>query len=65
MGGWASRVKGIQEGTCCVEHWVFYTISESWDTTSEANDVLYGDSYIIVIKINEKKRVDAKPASVR
>ena len=38
VGGWASLVKGIKEGTCCKEHWVLYANNES-----KTNDVLYGD----------------------
>ena len=41
--GWASQVKGIKEGTYCMEHWVLYADNESWNTTSKTNDVLYGD----------------------
>ena len=40
MGGWASRVKCIKEGTCCMEHWVLYTTNESLNITSKTNDVL-------------------------
>ena len=43
VGGWASPVMGIKEGTYCMEHWVLYANSESWSTTSKTNDVLYGD----------------------
>ena len=42
-GGWVNLVVGIKEGTyCCMEHWVLHVNSESWNTTSKTNDVLYG-----------------------
>ena len=41
--GWASPVMGIKEGTNCMERWVLYPNSESWNTTSKTKDVLYGD----------------------
>ena len=34
---------GTKEGTDCMEHWVLYANSESWNTTSKTNDVRYGD----------------------
>ena len=37
------RGEGIKKGMDCMEHWVFYANSESWNTTSKTNDVLYGD----------------------
>ena len=43
VGGWASLVMGIKEGTYCMEHWVLDANNESWNTTSKTNDVLYGD----------------------
>ena len=43
VGGWASPVMGIKDGTYCMEHWVLYGNNESWNNTSEAGDVLYGD----------------------
>ena len=42
VGGWASLVKGIKEGTYCMEPWVLHTNNESWNATSKTNDVLYG-----------------------
>lgn len=41
VGGWVSLVMGIKEGTGCMEQWVLH--SESWNTTTKTNDVLYGD----------------------
>ena len=43
MWGWVSLVMGIEEGTYCMGHWVFYTNNESWNTTSKTNDVLFGN----------------------
>jgi len=43
VGGWASPVIGIKEGTYRMEHWVPYENNGSWITTSKTNDVLYGD----------------------
>ena len=43
VGRWASPVMGIKEGLYCVEHWVLCANNESWNTTSKANDILYGD----------------------
>ena len=39
VGGWASLLMGIKEGTCCMEHWVFYASKASWNTTSKTNNV--------------------------
>ena len=38
-GGYS--VMGIEEVTCCDEHWVLYATDESLNTTSKTNDVLY------------------------
>ena len=48
VGVWGSLVVGIEEGTCCDNHWVLYTNNESWNTTSKTKDVLYGDSHNII-----------------
>lgn len=32
---------GVEELTCCDEHWALYVTNESWNTASETNDVLY------------------------
>ena len=42
VGGYASLMMGIKEGTYCVEHWVLDANNESWKITSKTNDVLYG-----------------------
>ena len=39
VGDWDRPVIGIKEGTYCVVHWVLYTNNESWNTTSETNNV--------------------------
>ena len=36
-------VMDSKEVTYCMEHWVLYMNSESWNTTSKTNDILYGD----------------------
>ena len=43
VGDWDRPAMGIKEGTYCMEHWVLYANSESWNTTPKTNDVLYGD----------------------
>ena len=43
VGDWDRPVMGIKKGTYCMEHWVLYTINESWNTTSKTKDVRYGD----------------------
>lgn len=43
LWGWGILVMGIKEGTGCNEHWVLDTHNESWNATSNTNDVLYGD----------------------
>ena len=43
MDGWVGPVMGIKAGMYCMEHWVLYANSESWNTTPKTNDVLYGD----------------------
>ena len=40
-GGGGNRVMGIEEETCCDEHWVLCVTNESLNTTSKTNDVLY------------------------
>ena len=39
VGGRVSLMLGIKKGTDCMEHWVLYVNSESWNTTSKTNDV--------------------------
>lgn len=34
---------GCPQGADCTEPWVFRTDGESWNTTSNTDDVLYGD----------------------
>ena len=35
VGGWARRVMGRKEGTCCDEHSVLYVSDESLNSTPE------------------------------
>lgn len=35
-----SLLVGIKESMDCMEHWVLYANSESWDPTPKTNDVL-------------------------
>jgi len=37
--GRGNRVIGIEEGTCCDEHWVLYLTNESFNATSKTNFV--------------------------
>ena len=39
--GWGSWVTGINEGTCCDEHWVLQANNESLNTTLKSTDILY------------------------
>ena len=57
VGKWVRPVKGVKKGRYCMEHWLLYANSESWDTTSKVNDVRYGD-YRIVKKKKKKKMKD-------
>ena len=41
--GWVTLVVGIKEDTYCMEHWVLYVNSESWNTASRTNNVLCDD----------------------
>ena len=43
VGDWDRPVVGIKEDTYRIERWVLYANNESWNTTSETKDVLYGD----------------------
>lgn len=43
VGAGVSPAMDIREGTDCLEHWASYANSESWNVTSNTNDVLYGD----------------------
>ena len=38
---WDNWVMGIKEGMCGDEQWVLYATSESLNTTSKKNEVLY------------------------
>lgn len=42
-GGGVSPGPGIEEDTCCNEHWGFYANHESLNAASKTNDGLYGD----------------------
>ena len=37
MGGWATCVMGIKEGTCWDEHWVLYVSDESVGSMPETS----------------------------
>ena len=41
VGGWARRVMGRKEGTCCDEHSVLYVSDESLNSTPETFIALY------------------------
>ena len=34
-------VMGIEEGTCCDEHWVLYGNNGSWESTPKTKSTLY------------------------
>ena len=44
MGGaWARWVMGIEEGTCCDEHWVLHISDEPMKSIPETSIVLYAN----------------------
>ena len=40
---WDKLVMGIKEGTYYMVCWMLYASNASWNITSKAGDVLYGD----------------------